>query len=164
MKFEDIDDDSDSIFFEDPLDEVEDEQINEASDEELLKLAKKITNYGNIYVPVKQLAAKLIDRAGVSTEQALKVAKMIFKESKEQLHLFDHDTNVRLGLELPDYLKKEYPSAAKAVEKKQKSKEQLDLEAQLKRAYQVFNINGAKKNSIYWNNIVELMKKLDKFR
>lgn len=163
MKLEDIDDDLDSLFANDPLDEVED-QANEASDEELLKLAKKITNHGMIYMPVKQLAAKLTDRTGASTEQALKVAKMIFKESGEQLHLFDHDINVRLGLELPDFIQKSHPQAIKAMSKKQKSKEQLDLEEQLSNAYKKFNLNGAKKDSIYWKEIVDIMNKLDKFR
>lgn len=108
MKFEDIDDDSDGIFANDPLDEVE--------------------------------------------------------EDSEQLHLFDHDTNIRLRLELPDFIQKSHPQAIKAMSKKQKSKEQLDLEEQLSNAYKKFNLNGAKKDSIYWKEIVDIMNKLDKFR
>lgn len=45
-----------------------------------------------------------------------------------------------------------------------KSKEQIDLEDKIKEAYKLYYINGAKKDSIYWNNIVKLMKRLDNVR
>lgn len=85
------------------------------------------------------------------------------KEHK-QLSLFDKSTQVTLDLALPEFISKELPSLAPVLSKKQKSKEQLDLEKQLKQQYHLFHINGAKKTSIYWNNIKELMKKLDKFK
>lgn len=46
MKFEDIDDDSDSIFSEDPLDEVEDESEKQTNEDNrsLLPLVKTILN------------------------------------------------------------------------------------------------------------------------
>lgn len=60
------------------------ESIKE-SQEELIKEANKITNHGMLYMPVRKLAAKLIDRVkGTSDEEALKVAKMFFKETKNE--------------------------------------------------------------------------------
>ena len=60
------------------------ESIKE-SEEELIKEANKITNHGMLYMPVKKLAAKLMDRVkGTSDEEALKVAKMFFKEAKNE--------------------------------------------------------------------------------
>ena len=53
--------------------------------EELIKEANKITNHGMLYMPVRKLAAKLMDRVkGTSDEEALKVAKMFFKETKNE--------------------------------------------------------------------------------
>lgn len=55
------------------------------SQEELIKEANKITNHGMLYMPVRKLAAKLMDRVkGTSDEEALKVAKMFFKETKNE--------------------------------------------------------------------------------
>ena len=55
------------------------------SEEELIKEANKITNHGMLYMPVRKLAAKLMDRVkGTSDEKALKVAKMFFKETKNE--------------------------------------------------------------------------------
>lgn len=55
------------------------------SQEELIKEANKITNHGMLYMPVRKLAAKLMDRVkGTSDEEALKVAKMFFKEAKNE--------------------------------------------------------------------------------
>lgn len=56
--------------------------------EDLIKLANKITNRGSIYIPVKLLAAKLIDRAKqqglhCSSDDALAAAKTIFRESAQ---------------------------------------------------------------------------------
>ena len=45
-----------------------------------------------------------------------------------------------------------------------KSKEQIDIENKLKEAYKLYHINGAKKSSIYWSNIVKLMKQLENIR
>ena len=60
------------------------ESIKE-SQEELIKEANKITNHGMLYMPVRKLAAKLMDRVkGTSDEEALKVAKMFFKETKNE--------------------------------------------------------------------------------
>ena len=60
------------------------ENIKE-SQEELIKEANKITNHGMLYMPVRKLAAKLMDRVkGTSDEEALKVAKMFFKETKNE--------------------------------------------------------------------------------
>ena len=57
----------------------------EESQEELIKEANKITNHGMLYMPVRKLAAKLMDRVkGTSDEEALKVAKMFFKEAKNE--------------------------------------------------------------------------------
>ena len=57
----------------------------EESQEELIKEANKITNHGMLYMPVRKLAAKLMDRVkGTSDEEALKVAKMFFKETKNE--------------------------------------------------------------------------------
>lgn len=60
------------------------ESIKE-SQEELIKEANKITNHGMLYMPVRKLAAKLMNRVkGTSDEEALKVAKMFFKETKNE--------------------------------------------------------------------------------
>lgn len=60
------------------------ESIKE-SQEELIKEANKITNHGMLYMPVRKLAAKLMDRVkGTSDEEALKVAKIFFKETKNE--------------------------------------------------------------------------------
>ena len=60
------------------------ESIRE-SQEELIKEANKITNHGMLYMPVRKLAAKLMDTVkGTSDEEALKVAKMFFKETKNE--------------------------------------------------------------------------------
>ena len=60
------------------------ESIKE-SQEDLIKEANKITNHGMLYMPVRKLAAKLMDRVkGTSDEEALKVAKMFFKETKNE--------------------------------------------------------------------------------
>lgn len=63
-------------------------KVNESikeSQEELIKEANKITNHGMLYMPVRKLAAKLMDRVkGTSDEEALKVAKMFFKETKNE--------------------------------------------------------------------------------
>lgn len=61
------------------------ESINESLQDVLIKEANKITNRGMLYMPVRKLAAKLMDRVkGTSDEEALKVAKMFFKETKNE--------------------------------------------------------------------------------
>ena len=97
-------------------------------------------------------------------EHKSKWTKQFTESNFKQLSLFDSKTRKELKLELPDFILKSYSNAAKAITKKQKSKEQLDLEGQLKTAYKQFHLHGAKKNSIYWNDIVVLMEKLDKYR
>lgn len=59
--------------------------MKESLQDELIKEANKITGRGMFYMPVRILAAKLIDRVkGATDEEALKVAKMFFKETKNE--------------------------------------------------------------------------------
>lgn len=81
--------------------DTKNESIKE-SQEELIKEANKITNHGMLYMPVRKLAAKLMDRVkGTSDEEALKVAKMFFKETKnESLNKLEETLNKAKDMEI----------------------------------------------------------------